>query len=356
MKSQGGSFLVLVTCGALAACAGHGGFDNDGGGPPHDSGNPGDSGQDQYTPPNDSGVNFKDGGSDGNMGGVTTVYANTDDTLYSLDPSTNMITLIGTFAGMGGGTTPPDKTVTDLAVNSNGDVYVNTESVVYKATIPTSPGTVNLTKVAAISLKSNQRFFALAFAPAGALDPAEILIGGDGNGELYSIDTTSGATRDLGNFGADPGASTKILALSGDLVFYNDASNNPTGLATIRSCSSSGYPCATNDYLVSVDMTALATAYKTSTKAATLLKGVYGGSTTNLGTGTGYGDLFGLGAWEGNVYAFARKNTKNTTPLLLTINTTTGAGTVVSSAFTFTNGWSGAGVTTSALITVPPPK
>lgn len=111
-----------------------------------------------------------------------------------------------------------------------------------------------------------------------------------------------------------------------------------------------------NDYLVAVDMTALANAYKSSTPATSLLKGIYGGSSNADGPGTGYGDLFGLGAWEGSVFAFARKTNTNTTPLLLSIDTTTGHGNVVPSNVNFTNGWSGAGVTTSATITVPTPK
>jgi hypothetical protein len=216
---------------------------------------------------------------------------------------------------------------------------------------------VALTKVASISVQSGQRFYALAFTPANSLATNEVLIGGDGNGELWSIDTTSGATQDLGNFGPDPGVSGDILALSGDLVFYDDAMSNPTGLATVRACKSGTTTCSpTSDYLVVVDMTALANAYKNKTPAATLLKSVFGGSPSALGTGTTYGDLFGLGAWEGTVFAFARKDTANMTPLLLTIDPTTGKGSVVSSAFSFTNGWSGAGVTTSATITVPLPN
>ena len=74
----------------------------------------------------------------------------------------------------------------------------------------------------------------------------------------------------------------------------------------MRSCSAGGITCAYgNDYLVAVDMTALANAYK-GTAGASLLKGIYGGSATSVGNGVGKGDLFGLGAWEGNVYAFAR--------------------------------------------------
>src|SRR5260370_33543137 len=99
-----------------------------------------------------------------------------------MDPSTKMITQVGAFAGMGGGTN--DTAVTDCAVNAAGDVYVNTESVIYKAALPmTPPGTVQLTKIAAISLQPNQKFFALAFAPKGVLGSGEALGGGAGNGD-----------------------------------------------------------------------------------------------------------------------------------------------------------------------------
>jgi hypothetical protein len=341
--------LLVSFASVLVACSGPGGFNEDGG-------TPKDSGGDQSTN-NDGSTGFGDSSLDsptGGDGGVSIIYANTDDTLYTLDPQSNAITLVGKFAGMSG--TTNDTNVTDLAVNSSGDVYVNTESVIYKATIPTSPATVNLTKIAGIALKTNQKFYALAFTPANSLATSEILIGGDGFGELYAIDTTNGKTKDLGDFGPDPSHSGYNFALSGDLVFYMDAKNTPTGLATVRPCKVGTTTCiTTTDYLVAVDMTALANAYNT-TAGASLKKGIYGGTSTNDGAGTGYPDLFGLGAWEGSVFAFARKAGTNQTALLVTINTTTGAGTVVSSNFSFSNGWSGAGVTTSATITVPPPN
>ena len=352
---------ILVTAASAAlvvACSGgHSSFNegNDGGG-----GRPPDAGADSGYVPTDSGaIDFGDSSIDaatGDGGGATTVYANTDDTLYSLNPQTNAVTLIGKFVGLGGGS--GDTSVTDLAVNATGDVYVNSESIVYKATVPQTPGTVQLTKIASISLQSGQKFYALAFTPAGSLDASnEILIGGDGYGELYSIDTANGSTKDLGSFGADPGHSGYDFALSGDLVFYDDANNSPTGLATIRPCKPKTTTCLTStDYLAAVDMNALATAYKSGTPATSLLKGVYGGSQSSDGNGTSYGDLFGLGAWQGSVFAFARKTQSNGAPLLMTIDTTTGAGKVIPSTFNFTNGWSGAGVTTSAPINVPLPN
>ena len=289
------------------------------------------------------------GGSGGDGGGstVTTIYADTDTELYTLDPQTNQVTMLGTFSGFGGGS--GDTGATDIAVNAEGDVYVNSESVVYKATLPASGGNVALTKVASIAVKSSQSFYALAFAPAGVLGSGETLVGGDNNGELWSIDTASGATVDLGTFGADPSESGYILSLSGDIVFYLDATGAPTGLATIRSCKSSGSGCGTkDDYLAGIDMTALIAAYKSGTPSSSLLAGVYGGGTGNVGNGTGYGELFGLGAWEGTVFGFGHSPAN-----LVTISTSTGIGSLVSSAFS--SGWAGAGVSTKTTITVAAP-
>jgi hypothetical protein len=284
---------------------------------------------------------------DGGTTVTTTIYAHSDDTLYSMDPQTKATTLIGKFSGASGA-------VTDLAVDANGDVYVNTESVVYKAALPaTLPGTVTLTQLAA--LQTSNRFYALAFAPAGALDPSnETLVGGDGSGEVWAIDTASGATTDLGHFGSDPSKSGNIFALSGDLVFYADASGKATGLATIRSCKSGGTSCG-KDFLAGVDMTALAGAYTSKTPAASLLAGIYGGSTSGPGSGTGFADVFGLGAWQGSVFGFTR-HTSASPPTLILIDTTSGAGSQVATFnFANNNGWSGAGVTTKVTISVPNP-
>jgi len=283
---------------------------------------------------------------------TTTIYVNTDDSLYSMDPATKKVALIGTFAGMGGGT--DDTSVTDCAVDATGGVWVNTQTAVYRAQLPAGgTGTVTLSRVAAIAVKPRQKFYALAFAPAGVLGAAETLVGGDGAGELWSIDTTTGETVDLGGFGSD---QARTFALSGDIVFYTDGGGKATGLATIRSCAPSGTSCTTtNDYLAGIDMAALAAAFTSGTRAPSLLSGIYGGSSATKGLGVGHGELFGLGAWQGSVFGFQRGGGGGRTPSLLTIDTKSGAGTVIDSSFAFTNGWSGAGVTTKVTINVPPP-
>jgi hypothetical protein len=309
---------------------------------------------------------------DGSVIMTSTIYANTDTALYSLDPSTQMVTQVGIFSGL------PDaayQAVTDLAVNAAGEVFVNTESVVYQAMLPATPGptaAVPLMPIATIAAAASTYFYALAFTPADALGAGtgEVLIGGDNNGELWSINTMGGATQDLGNFGPDSAHSGNFFALSGDIVFYTDGSGTQTGLATIRSCAppvgnKSAVCIKTSDFLAGIDMTALATAYTSKAKATTLLKGIYGGSAMGAGSGTSYGDLFGLGAWGGKVFAFSRNIAANAMatppvvavpPTLLTIDTTTGVGTpVAGQSWSFTDGWSGAGVTTKVTINVPPP-
>jgi hypothetical protein len=291
------------------------------------------------------------GGTGSGSGGstVTTIYADTDTALYSLDPMTNQVTMIGSFTGFAGG----DTGVTDLAVNAEGDVYVNSESIVYKATLPAGgTGSVALTMIATIALSTangkTNSFYALGFAPAGVLGAGETLVGGDNTGELWSIDPVSGATKDLGNFGSNPSDSGYILGCSGDIVFYLNASGQPTGLATIRSCKPGGTNCTTkDDYLAGIDMTALANAYTSGTPATSLLAGVYGGGASSVGPGTSFGDLFGLGAWEGKVFGFGHSSGD-----LITIDSY-GAGTLVSSMSG--TEWAGAGVSTRTTITVAPP-
>jgi hypothetical protein len=318
----------------------------------------------------------------GNDGGEivtthTTIYANTDTALYSMQPGgTNPVALIGPFGGIDAG----QDSVTDVAVNAEGDVYVNTETTIYKCALPSGgTGTVQLTNPTPIvypaSVTTAPRMYALAFAPPGLLGTGETLVGGDGNGDVWSIDPTTGNAINLGNFGADPTNSSNFLGLSGDIVFYTDSTGTPTGLATIRSCAPppAKYPtdaptCSkSSDFLAGINISELVNAYKTGTPSQSLNGGIYGAPTgqtsTQTGPGTGFGELFGLGAWEGNVYGFGnamagKDGGASTPPELASVSTSTGVGSLVSSAFGFTSGgWSGAGVTTKVTVTIiaPPP-
>jgi hypothetical protein len=122
-------------------------------------------------------------------------------------------------------------------------------------------------------------------------------------------------------------------------------SGSPRGLATVRTCSKSGTCDATNDILAEIDVPAMANAYQTKTPAASLTKQL-------LGSGTGFGRLFGIGAWNNQVFAFSRAS--GDTPAQLVAIDSSGNGQVVQSFGQITGGWSGAGVTTTATVTILP--
>ena len=308
---------------------------------PSGFGNESDSGKSDgaFVPTGDGGfVPTGDGGvTGGDAGGPAVIYAHTDTELYSLDPGTQKVTDIGPFSA--GSQTP---VITDLAVDGSGEVWVNSESAIYRAAIPQSPGKVTLTLVSPITLGSGQKFYALGFAPANVLGSNETLVAGDNAGVLYAIET-NGTTTELGSFGTD--SKNNPYELSGDVVFY-EQNGSARGLATIRSCPS-GSCSTTNDLLAEIDVPAMTAAYQTKTPAATLRKQL-------IGTGTTYGRLFGVGAWDSNVYAFSRSASSE--PAQLIQIGASGVGKSLKTFSSITAGWSGAGVTTKAAITVLPPS
>lgn len=294
--------------------------------------------------------------------GTSIVYANTDTELWSMDPATKAVTKIGAFGGSSG-------SITDVAVDGDGNVYVNSTTEVYTAALPAGgTGTVALTLKT--SLPTTYKFYALGFVPKGVLTPGEALIAGDDGGDLYYIDTsTSSSTpQKLGSFGSfqsgDPNPSSKAVVgkdlwtLSGDVIFYIDADGTtPRGLASLRSCytkSGSTKPTcySDNDAIAEIDMAALKANFDSKGSSASLKKRFLGGSTPS-----GTGRLFGMGAWGDSIYAFSRDYKGSTTggaavPAELVQIGSTGVGSVLNSFGSITNGWSGAGVTTKAKITI----
>ncbi len=323
------SLSISALLALLFGCAGtHTGFGNT-----DDAGNKNEDGG--FNVGNDSGMKPSgDGGEGDGGGGPALIYAHSDTELFTLDPTTQAITDIGPFS-LSTGTTP---TITDLAVDANGNVWVNSETAIYTAAVPTAPGPVALTLVATIATAKSQYFYALGFTPAGVLEAGETLVAGDNTGSLYAIET-NGTTTNLGSFGTD--SNSNKYELSGDIVFYTQ-NGTARGLATIRSCASS---CTTtNDFLAEVNVPAMVAAYQSKTPG-NLNKQV-------IGSGTGFGRLFGLGAWEGNAYAFSR-SASGAPAQLIEINSS-GTGSSIKTFSQITAGWSGAGVTTKAPITVLP--
>jgi hypothetical protein len=88
-----------------------------------------------------------------------------------------------------------------------------------------------------------------------------------------------------------------------------------------------------------IDMAALAT----KSPSAVLRKRLLGG-------GTGVARTFGIGAWGSEVYAFTY-GSKTVSPALVSIDGS-GVGVTDQSFGALSSGWTGAGVTTKAAITV----
>lgn len=329
------AFVPALALGPVFGCGSNTsntGFGLDDGGSEGGSGSGGGSGGSSSGGGSGSGSgSFGDGSTGSSSGGTPVIYAHTDTELYSMDPNTHVLTDIGTFTG-GGSSTP---TITDLAVDGAGNVWVNSETAIYGVTLPAS-GTGPVSLTLHTQLSTGTKFYALGFTPAGTLESGESLIAGDSAGNLYYIPSGSSASpQNLGGFGGD-------WELSGDVVFFT---NNGTtlGLATIRTCNSS---CSTtNDSLAEIDMDALKTAYTTNTPSSALLKQVFG-------SGTGFGDLFGIGAWGNEVYAFSRASSSGNKPAQLVEIGTSGVGMSLQTFANITEGWSGAGVTTKASITI----
>lgn len=280
------------------------------------------------------------------------VYANTDKDLYQMDPATKAVTRIGSFVGPAGAAFTD--TMTDVAVNADGKLWGCSVGKVFELTLPSS-GTGDVVATQKVSIPTGLRFYALAFAPKDVLGPSEELIGGDAAGDIYWIPTTGAPTK-IGGFGTvaagDPGLGSagNFWQLSGDIAFFlNDGA--PIGLATLRPCTTDGDPSTCkngNDVVVEIDVAALS-----KKSASSNLKKRFIGS-----SGTGFGRLYGVGAWGDKVYAFQRVSTSGgvTTALLVEVSLADGKGTKVldfPEVATAKNGWSGAGVTTSAKVFIP---
>lgn len=283
---------------------------------------------------------------------VAKVYANTDDTLYQMDPLTKDVVEIGKLTGLD---TSKNEDMTDLAVDADGKVFGISAFAagggnVYELSVPSAPGAVSLAKKR--SLPTTVRFYALAFAPKGVLGTDEMLVAGDDAGTLWLVPTDGSAPAKIGDFGTvaagDPGGGTtgQSWQLSGDIAFFSNA-GSPVGIATIRPCTTTNCK-ADNDVVVEIDMTALAKKDPTAN-----LKKRF------VGAASGFGRLFGIGAWNDQVFAFQRSSTSTTSAnpaALIGISLVTGKGTSIKEFAEITaakNGWSGAGVTTAAKIVLP---
>jgi hypothetical protein len=197
-----------------------------------------------------------------------TIWAHSSTDLYKVDPNTFALTHVGAFG---------QSDITDIAVTPSGDLWAISFSSLYRVDKTTAAATL----VASLSGSGNN---GLTFLPNGNL------LAADGTGDVKQINTSTGATTDLGNFGNG-------LSSSGDLVAVGPV------MYGISSTGAGGSDASANNVLLRVDIAS--------------------GVATVVGP-IGFGQVWGLAYVNKRVIAF------NTKGQIIQIDPATGAGTLLS--------------------------
>jgi hypothetical protein len=218
------------------------------------------------------------------------VYAHSDQTLFSVDPTSLAVTWIGEFNWPQG----PDQ-MTDIAL----DRYGHMMGISYSTLYAIDPSNAKCTFLAFFTEGMN----ALSFVAGSAADAGadETLLGAGPDGSVYRIDPVTGAQTWLGYYGNERSSS-------GDLVSIEGAT-----YATVLDLTDS------SDVLVKVDPST--------------------GAATEIGA-TGTTDIWGLGYWDGKLFGFTASNG------IVDIDIGTGKATPIPGTDSFSF-W-GAGVITNA--------
>lgn len=268
-------------------------------------------------------------------------YANTDDTLYSVDPA-NLnapLTTIGKFDCVG----PSGQTsvMTDIAVSETGKIYGVSPAAAWPLTVQPN-GVVHCD--AKWPLPYDTHFNGLTFAPANTLASTEVLIAGNTDGGIFQIDANTGAVTQVGTLGTDP-VSGKPWALSGDIVFMANG-GSPIGFATVRTCTTTT-SCVSMDTLIEVDVAAVKAGTQSVMKAVRgpVKKGAW---CTNAASPTTFGSMFGIVAYQDKVYGYSRRGD------FIEIDNDDGTGCLVAEETGLA--FAGAGINTLAPVKAPPPK
>jgi len=302
-----------------------------------------------------------------------TVYGHDRDTLYTVDPEDPQLSVqkVGKFDCIGDGGEP---SMTDIAVDRDGNLYGVSSKAIFLdmeidgSTVHCTSGKVTIDQGSV----GDARFYGLTFAPpTPKLGTEETLIGANTIGDLYMIDRGTGELTAVGRFdkvpsddgqGHDYPAENvgKNWALSGDMVFLMNE-GSPVGFATVRDCpdpSQAPSGCSTVDTLVEIDVNMLEPT--TSGAVPIVTKSIRGQILPNGcdDESCGYGSIYGTAAFHDRVFGFVYKRGESSDPptgLLISIDNDTGAAQLISKPLTG-DGFAGAGVTTLAPVTPPPPK
>lgn len=300
-------------------------------------------GDDAGTPTSDGSVIFTGGDSGAETSAPkteTVVYAHTETTIYKIDPSKPTLSLekIGDVECMGVGASG-DPSLTDLAVDKNGQIFGVSSNYAYTLSIQGT--TIKCDKKwqltgANSGTKDHPVFFGLTIAPEGTISATEeTLVAANSEGDLFQIDKTNGNTTLVGTFGNDKGG--KPWGLSGDIVFLAN-NGSPIGFATVRTDTS------TVDSLIEINVGAIKPGSQSVQKSirGTLKRG---GWCSNSKSPQSFDKMFGIAAFNDKVYGFSDAGE------IVEIRNNDGTACLIQS-----NGnmrFKGAGVTTSAPV-IPP--
>ena len=297
--------------------------------------------------------------------GRTLLYAHDGTTLYQIDPTDPKLaaTSLGTFDCIGGSGA---SSMTDMAVDdadelfglATGTVFVDMKAATggvqcAQDKLPISAGTVSV---------DHAKFYGESFAPKGTLDPnAQALVVGNDQGEMYVVDRVSGALTIVGTFGAVPaddgngnaypsgpggGGEGTPFQMSGDIVFL-DNGGTPLGFATVRDCSGAS-SCSSVDTLVELDLTKMK-----GGNGGSVVKAVRGQVRKAASCGdqnnAAYGGMYGIAAYEDKIIGFSHDG------FIVRISNVDATACLIHD-YSGTIAFDGAGVTTKAPVTAPPPK
>jgi hypothetical protein len=242
--------------------------------------------------------------------GMVVVYAHSDSALFSVDPMTRSVRMIGMFMFPTDGN---NHSMTDLAVNEAGSITGVTQDALYTI----DPTTAGCTLIRSLPTTDRRIFVGLTWVPASVLDPRnEVLVGGATDGSLWRIDPATGRSTAVGNLPTGWGISGDIVSIRGAGTF-----------ATVRRTSGTS----------TADTLATLTWSGTSVRMNNV-------GEVRASASVGFQSIFGLGYWRTTLYGFTRAGK------LITINSTTARATEISMP---TMQFSGAGVTTVSP-TAPP--
>lgn len=247
----GAAGAILIACGS--GSKGQDGFAaEDDGGAGSDAGGGGTG--DGFGSFTDGTPTFPDGGSTTQEAAapVALIYAHSADTLYRLDANSKQVAVVAPFSG-------GCSSVIDIAIDSNSNAYVTTETDLWKVDLQTAV----CTNIASGSYPNS-----LSFVPKGTLDPnVEALVGY--NGSTYiRINTTTGTVQTVGSLSGGYTSSGDIVSVIGGGTFL-----------TVKGGSAN---C--DDCLLQIDP-----------KTGDLVQS-YGS--------VGHVDVFGLAFWAGTAYGF----------------------------------------------------